>query len=83
MNTYQFHTAVRCPKDHRPCQYLVRVRATRLIWTEDIEAADAELRAEELSQEKYTRRLSRMLGARVETEGQHGDFCITCVEGVL
>lgn len=83
MNIYRFTTVIKCPKDHRPNAYKVKVKSRRMIWTEVIEDADLELQKEELSQEKYTKALARKIGAKVITLGQHGEFWIKSTHGAV
>lgn len=90
MNVYKFNAVCTCPADGKPDSYSVTIESRRILWTNDIGAAVAELAVKKIPQEQFTWELHRAVMARVTTVGSHpsvtdGKMCspitIECVEG--
>ena len=74
MNVYEFNGVCLCPADNLPDSYSVRLESRRMLWTNLIGDAVAELAERKMSQEQYTHELHRKLQCRVTTVGSHPSF---------
>lgn len=74
MNIYTLTAVCTCPADKKPDTYQITIRSRRMLWTNAIGEAVAELSKDAIAQEVYTERLARTLKAQVETVGTHPAF---------
>ena len=77
MNIYELQCTCTCPSDKKGDVYKVIVESRRLIWTERIGDECSRLAEETISQECFTTRLSRALGAKVTTIHFYSKFIIS------